>query len=123
MKKANEEIQKHISHIKEYIKHIIQTSEEEFEKSFNGSVAPSPNDYNKLRQCILDRIKPFQDQLVKYEQLKIEPYTIILKNDEKKDICEWGLVKESPYAEGEVIEKTLEDQSEQTQRKINELIK
>jgi flagellin-like hook-associated protein FlgL len=75
------EIQKHIKHIKEHIKHIIQTSEEEFEKSFNGSVAPSPNDISKLKQCILDRIKPFQDQLVKYEQLKTEPDVINLKND------------------------------------------
>jgi hypothetical protein len=96
MKKAKEEIQEHI-------KHIIQTSEEEFEKSFNGSVVPSSNDYNNLKRCIIERIKPFQDQLVK--------------------ICEWDLVKESPYAEGEVIKKTLEDQNEETQRKINELIK
>lgn len=74
MKKAKEEIQEHINH-------IIQTTEEDFKKSFNGNVAPSSNDLSNLRQCIIERIKPFQDQLARYEEIKPMPDSINLKND------------------------------------------
>ena len=41
----------------------------------------SQNDFNNLKRCIIERIKPFQDQLTRYEEIKPMPDSINLKND------------------------------------------